>query len=114
MGCRSGHNGFSLDRAAALGSEVAGTGGAFNYNELAIAPGIEVMDTEDSSSVDERLVGIEERLAYQQHLLDQLNGVVLQQRGELDRLTRELASLRDLLADMSPGENLPYEKPPHY
>jgi SlyX protein len=72
------------------------------------------MSKGDPSRADERLVGVEERLAFQQHLLDQLNAVVLQQRGEIDRLTRELASLRNLLADMSPGENLPYEKPPHY
>ena len=61
-----------------------------------------------------QVIVLEERLAFQQHLLDQLNAVVLEQRGEIDRLARELTSLRDSIADLSAGENLPYEKPPHY
>lgn len=65
-------------------------------------------------NVPRQIIALEERLAYQQHLLDQLNGVVLQQRGEIDRLARELAALRDSLNELNTGENLPYEKPPHY
>lgn len=67
---------------------------------------------------DARLVALEERLTFQQRLIDELNSVVLQQRRELDQLTQEAfqcrAALERLRDAASLGENLPHEKPPHY
>jgi SlyX protein len=64
----------------------------------------------------ERIVDLEERLTYQQHLIDQLNEVVLTQSREIDRLGRELSgyvTAVERLAESVQGD-LPHEKPPHY
>ena len=64
-----------------------------------------------------RLIDLEERLTYQQHLIDQLNDVVRGQARQLERLGRELASYVtavERLAQNSQGDDLPHEKPPHY
>jgi SlyX protein len=64
-----------------------------------------------------RLVALEERLTFQQRLIDELNGVVLDQRREIDRLAREAAQCREMLEQVQNsalGENLPHENPPHY
>ena len=60
---------------------------------------------------------LEEKLMFQQRMLDKLNEVVLAQQAELDRQQRELTSCRNTiegLQDSRPGEDLPHEKPPHY
>ena len=64
-----------------------------------------------------RITDLEERLTYQQHLIDQLNDVVLWQTRQLERLGRELASYVsavERLSQTSLGDDLPHEKPPHY
>lgn len=64
-----------------------------------------------------RITDLEERLTYQQHLIDQLNEVVLGQTKQLERLGRELASYVtavERLAQHGQGDDLPHEKPPHY
>ena len=63
------------------------------------------------------LTELEEKIAFQQRALEQLNEVVLAQQAQLDSQRRELASFRKLmgeLAERTPGEDLPHEKPPHY
>jgi SlyX protein len=70
-----------------------------------------------ANDYEQRLVALEERLTFQQRLIEELNGVVLDQRREFDRLARELAQCRQTLEqfrDAALGENLPHEKPPHY
>jgi SlyX protein len=70
----------------------------------------------DDNLPDERFIALEERLAFQQRMLDELNTVVVSQQGDLDRLRREVSRLTatsQLLMERS-GENLPHEKPPHY
>lgn len=68
-----------------------------------------------AESTDRRLRALEERLSFQQRLLDELNEVVLGQRAVLDRLARELAACRAAIGDLSlRGDDLPHEKPPHY
>ncbi len=65
----------------------------------------------------QRLTDLEERLTYQQHLIDQLNDVVLGQARQLERLGRELANYVtavERLAQNSQGDDLPHEQPPHY
>ncbi len=75
------------------------------------------MESDHALKGECRLVALEERLTFQQRLIDDLNAVVLDHRREIDRLFRELAHCRnalDLLRQSGGGENLPHEKPPHY
>lgn len=68
-----------------------------------------------SASHNERLLVLEERLAYQQRLIDQLNEVILRQQVEIEKLARGLTGCRTSLQRLSAlGEDLPHEKPPHY
>ena len=62
-------------------------------------------------------IDLEEKIMFQQRTLDELNGVVLQQQSEIDRLGQELKALRSLFQqsiEQGAGEDLPHEKPPHY
>jgi len=62
-------------------------------------------------------IALEERIMFQQRALDELNGVVLEQQSEIDRLGHELRALRSLIQqsiEQGAGEDLPHEKPPHY
>lgn len=71
----------------------------------------------DGPEAHQRLLAMEERLTFQQRVIDELNGVVLSHDRRLEQLSRELmrvAGSLERLADASPGENLPHEKPPHY
>ena len=65
---------------------------------------------------DARLVVLEERLMFQQQLIDKLSDAVLEQRRELDGVRREQAQFRGALErlQLGGGEDLPHEKPPHY
>lgn len=74
--------------------------------------------TEPPNAFDpQRLVALEERLTYQQHLIDQLNEALLAQQLHIERISRELnnyATALARLAETPHGEDLPHEKPPHY
>jgi SlyX protein len=76
-------------------------------------------DQSDAAGPDPaaRVLDLEERIMFQQRGLDELNEVVLRQQVELDRLRREVGSLRTLserALEQGGGEDLPHEKPPHY
>lgn len=74
-------------------------------------------DAQISPADDSRLVVLEERLMFQQRQIDELSGVVLDHRRELDALAAELAQCRTALERIAAaGEagDLPHEKPPHY
>ena len=63
-----------------------------------------------------QLQALEERLSFQQRMLEELNEVVLRQERRLEQLSRDLArcvGAVDRLA-ASAGDDLPHEKPPHY
>ncbi len=73
--------------------------------------------TPESNDLATQVVELEHKLTFQQLAFDQLNGVVLEQQAELERLRREVKSMRQLLhglTDRGVGEDLPHEKPPHY
>ena len=75
--------------------------------------------TAESSSPNtaQKLIELEEKLMFQQRAIDDLNGVILQQQAELDRLKSELSANRRLIEDLTQralGKDLPHEKPPHY
>ncbi len=66
-----------------------------------------------------RQIQLEELLAHQQQLIDELNSVVTEQRLEMDTLQRKLAQLENRMTNLSEsastmGGDLPHEKPPHY
>ena len=70
-----------------------------------------------SENIHSTAVELQEKIMFQQRALDELNGVVLQQQTEIDRLGKELRALRSLLQqsiEQGAGEDLPHEKPPHY
>ena len=71
----------------------------------------------DAPDNDKRLHAMEERLTFQQRVIDELNDVVLHHEHRLEQLSREVARFAaslQRLADSAPGEDLPHEKPPHY
>lgn len=61
---------------------------------------------------------VEERLTFQQKLIDDLSEALAAQQRDIDRLQRELsdcrATIEQLLAAGLDGGDLPHEKPPHY
>ena len=63
--------------------------------------------------MDARIIELEIRYTHQQRLLEELSGVVAEQGRVLDRLTKELLSLRTRVADLAPEEP-GNEPPPHY
>ncbi len=65
---------------------------------------------------DKRLMDIETKIAYQEHMLSELNEVLFQQQKSIDELKKNMEFLRNRLIDVGdmvstdPGN----EKPPHY
>ena len=67
--------------------------------------------------VENRLNALAERLAFAEHTLDNLGGVVTAVQAQLERLEREakrIESLVERLSRMGLEEDLPHDKPPHY
>jgi len=65
---------------------------------------------------DERLVHVEEKLAYLEQVVAELSDVLHRQQGHIDRLTalnRHLGEKLVALGESGPGDPLD-EKPPHY
>ncbi len=67
--------------------------------------------------MDDRLIELESRLAFQDHTLQELNDVIVRQQRDIDDLRRDLEALRAQLKALAPalvasrGEETP---PPHY
>lgn len=67
--------------------------------------------------MNERLAELETRLAFQERAIQELNEVVVRQQGEIDRLTRDLETLKTQVRSMASypvagrDEETP---PPHY
>lgn len=75
------------------------------------------MSSPHESTDPSRLLAIEERLTFQQRLIEQLNEVVLSQSKQIERLGCELANYATAIERISQGsfeEAAPDEKPPHY
>ncbi len=62
-----------------------------------------------------RLVEIESKIAFLEHTLDELNGVLLEVRGQVDRLEQALLQMREQL-ELHAGSvaDPAFQKPPHY
>jgi SlyX protein len=71
----------------------------------------------NAPDVETRCKALEERMAFQERVIDELNEAVLRQQQQLDQLNRQLAALTsglEQLAEQAQGGDLPHEKPPHY
>lgn len=69
-----------------------------------------------SKDLDQRIEKLEIDLAHATNTIDELNGVVVEQGKQIDRLTRKLHNMTDqveeLIENVLPGHQV--EKPPHY
>ncbi|MEY4751895.1 MAG: hypothetical protein RIQ60_4109 [Pseudomonadota bacterium] len=71
-----------------------------------------------ADAVDARLIELEVKASYADDLLDTLNRIVAVQQAQIDRLTREVAQLRQQAAEGQQANATPRslrdELPPHY
>lgn len=66
---------------------------------------------------EERLVTIETKIAYQEHLISELNSVIIAQQSVIDELQKTTKALAQRVMDLSESmalTDLGHEKPPHY
>lgn len=71
----------------------------------------------DHRHMNERLVDLEARLAFQERALQELNDVVVRQQRDIDRLTKEVEALRSQMRNVMPALVAPQSDetpPPHY
>lgn len=71
----------------------------------------------DHTPMNERLVDLEARLAFQERALQELNDVVVHQQRDIDRLTKEVEVLRTQVRNVMPALVAPQSEetpPPHY
>lgn len=66
--------------------------------------------------MEDRIIDLETRLAFQEHTLQQLNDVIIEMRDQLDRLGHRLRLAEERLVDADPNMNIEPqdETPPHY
>ncbi len=70
------------------------------------------MSEQDAERTSEKLIDFEMRLMHQEKLLEQLNEVVIEQQGTIQRLHKEVDRLKEQ-ALAGPNEDV-NEPPPHY
>jgi uncharacterized coiled-coil protein SlyX len=69
----------------------------------------------DAGDLSERLDALEMRLAYQDLTIETLNQTITAQWTEIDRLTRQVAELKERLQEAESNAPGPAnEPPPHY
>jgi SlyX protein len=69
----------------------------------------------DGKALSDRIDALEMRLAYQDEAIETLNQTITKQWLEIDRLTRQLAEMKERLQEAerhAPGPS--NEPPPHY
>ena len=65
--------------------------------------------------MNEQIIEIEKKLAFQEDAIEQLNQVIVDQESRIKKLERELVIMRNLMSDeefVKPQEE--EEPPPHY
>lgn len=69
-----------------------------------------------SDALERRLNELEIKASYADDLLDQLNQTIFRQQRQIEQLARDLAGLRDQVADdgQSGQPSLREQLPPHY
>ena len=75
-----------------------------------------MVNSERNIAMDERLEKIEIKLSLSEDLLDELNKTIYRQQREIERLQRDVITLREQVRASLPDErrNLNDEIPPHY
>ena len=69
----------------------------------------------DVKGLSERIDALEMRIAYQDETIETLNQTITAQWTEIDRLTRQVAELKQRLQDAESNMPAPAnERPPHY
>ena len=69
----------------------------------------------DADTLSERINALEMRLTYQDVTIETLNQTITAQWVEIDRLTRQIAELKERLQDAESNAPAPAnEPPPHY
>ena len=69
----------------------------------------------DRGALSERIDALEIRVAYQDDTIEKLNQTITAQWTEIDRLTRQIAELKERLQDAENSLPAPAnERPPHY
>jgi len=72
----------------------------------------------ESSHLKDRVTRLEESFSHQEHLIEQLNKVVIQLREDIEKLESkhevQKRHLTQLLENVPVSENPADEKPPHY
>jgi SlyX protein len=64
-----------------------------------------------------RLMDIESKIAYQEHMISELNTVIIDQQKQIDQLQKTVQLLLERVAELSQCMTLSSsgnEKPPHY
>lgn len=74
-----------------------------------------------TKQMDEQLIDLQTRFAFQEDSLQALNDVVARQQQQINQLEEALAVYRhrleellDVMSSLSPGETSAHELPPHY
>ena len=69
-----------------------------------------------SSSTDQRLTHLEIKATYTEDLLEQLDQIIVRQQQQIDRLMREVVSLRQPSTDggLGASRSLRDDLPPHF
>ncbi len=75
-----------------------------------------VVSPADGQALEGRITRLEEKSAFSEDLLEQLNEVIVRQQGQIDLLVREVTRLKQqAVASEAPGfRSLRDELPPHY
>jgi len=73
-------------------------------------------DSDNRNDTDEKIINLETKSAYQEHLIQELNEVVIGQQHQIDNLEKSLAQFKSILqqnAEHQPGAEQE-APPPHY
>ncbi|MES2281461.1 MAG: SlyX family protein [Pseudomonadota bacterium] len=70
----------------------------------------------DQNDIDQRLTNLEIKASFTEDLLEQLDKVVIRQQQQIDLLLREIAELRQPVADgsVTTTRSLRDDLPPHF
>jgi len=66
------------------------------------------------NDIDIRLTNLEIKASYSEDLLDKLDQIIIGQQDQIDRLTREVESLRQPAPETGQARNPREDLPPHY
>jgi len=66
--------------------------------------------------MEDRIIDLETKSAYQEHLIQELNEVIISQQKQIDRLEKSLLHLKDFLRNQEEQPSAPEKEapPPHY